>query len=121
MLLMDGCSLSVVRDELLALEGYWGRLPGRVASDVTEPAVDDQVRAGRAVQDDRLTVAHQRQQVLDGEHGAPEVDGHGLSDQSAGDLVEGLGLAGLVVEPGAAADQALQRTAAAQKTPAAHQ
>src|SRR5712672_1429983 len=46
MLLMDGCSLSVVWDELLVLEGYGGRLPDRVASDVTEPAVDDQVCAG---------------------------------------------------------------------------
>src|ERR1700729_1059367 len=46
MLLMDGCSLPVVWDELLVLKGYGGRLPGRVASDVTEPAVDDQVRAG---------------------------------------------------------------------------
>src|ERR1700730_1594178 len=41
-LLMDGCSLSVVWDELLVLEGYGDR----VASDVTEPAVDDQVCAG---------------------------------------------------------------------------
>src|SRR5579863_2631229 len=46
MLLMDAYSLSVVWDELLVLKGYGGRLPGRVASDVTEPAVDDQVRAG---------------------------------------------------------------------------
>src|SRR5579859_3144662 len=30
---------------------------------------------------------------------------HGLSDQSADDLVEGLGLAGLVMEPGASADR----------------
>ena len=46
MLLMDGYSLSVVWDELLVLKGYGGRLPIRVASDVTEPAVDDQVCAG---------------------------------------------------------------------------
>src|SRR5579862_9934819 len=42
MLLMDGYSLSVVWDELLVLKGYGDR----VASDVAEPAVDDQVRAG---------------------------------------------------------------------------
>src|SRR6266851_10510063 len=46
MLLMDGYSLSVVWDELFVLEGYGDRLPIRVASDVTEPAVDDQVCAG---------------------------------------------------------------------------
>src|SRR6202034_3807513 len=40
MLLMDGCSLSVVWNELL-LEGFGVRLHNGVASDVTEPAVDD--------------------------------------------------------------------------------
>src|ERR1700722_7957544 len=44
--LMDGCSLSVVWDELLVLEGYGDRLPNRVAADVTESVVDDQGRTG---------------------------------------------------------------------------
>src|ERR1700761_4632034 len=44
MLVMDGCSLSVIRDELVLKKAGW--LSSRMASDVTEPAVDDQVRAG---------------------------------------------------------------------------
>src|SRR5690348_423059 len=46
MLLMDGCSLSVVWDELFVFKGYGVGCPAGMASDVTEPAVDDQVRAG---------------------------------------------------------------------------
>src|ERR1700759_595488 len=46
MLLMDGYSLSVVRDELFVLEGYEAACPTGMASDVTDPAVDDQVCAG---------------------------------------------------------------------------
>src|ERR1700761_5061321 len=45
LMLLMGCSLSVVWDEF-CLEGYGDRLHNGVASDVTEPAVDDQVRAG---------------------------------------------------------------------------
>jgi hypothetical protein len=44
-----------------------------------------------------------------------------VSDRPADDLVDGLALAGLVVETGAAADQGTQMTAPAQKAPAAHQ
>jgi hypothetical protein len=46
MLLMDGCSLSVVWDELFVFKGYEAGCSTGMASDVTEPAVDDQVRAG---------------------------------------------------------------------------
>jgi hypothetical protein len=42
-------------------------------------------------------------------------DPSGLSDQSADDLVEGLGLAGVVVEPGAGTDQRTAVTALPRK------
>src|SRR5580692_9510328 len=46
MLLMDGYSLSVVWNELFLSDGYGGGPHPRMASDVAEPAVDDQVCAG---------------------------------------------------------------------------
>ena len=48
-------------------------------------------------------------------------DGQRAVSEQPADLVEGLGLAGLLVEPGAAADQGTADEAPAQKRPAAHQ